>query len=285
MICAVLLLLLGAVSIPVIGAEQPARTPEALITAATKAYNEHKLDEAVRMATEAVSLAPTNHDVLFYRGRLFGALRRHEEAIRDLDRVIALEPKAAAAYQERGQEHFKIAHIKESLADFDRSDELVPQQKAHNWQRGIACYYADKFEEGKKQFELHLTVNPNDVENAVWHYLCVARFKGLDQAKKSLIAIRNDARVPMMQVHALFAGKATPEQVLEAAEAKASPAKLRDQLFFAHLYLGLYFEAAGDMERSRTHILKATDEFSMDHYMGDVARVHKLLRFDKPKQP
>lgn len=279
------LLLLGAISLPAFSAEKLAQTPEALITAATKAFNDHKLDEAVRMANEAVALAPGDYNVLFYRGRLFGAMRRHEEAIRDLDRVIALEPKASAAYQERGQEHFKLGQIKESLADFDRTVELAPQQKPYNWQRGIACYYADKFEEGKKQFELHKTVNANDVENAIWHYLCAAKLKGPEQAKKSLIPISNDSRVPMMQVHALFAGKAKPEEVLEAAQAKASSDKLRDQLFFAHFYLGLYFEAAGDMERSRTHILKATDEFSMDHYMGDVARVHKLLRFEKPKQP
>jgi len=70
--------------------------------------------------------------------------------------------------------------------------------------------------------------------------------------------------------------------VLEAAQKEAlSPEKLRDQLFYAHLYLGLYYEAAGDRERSREHILKATHEFSMEHYMGDVARVHKLLRIEK----
>ncbi len=267
------------------GAEKPAQSTERLIGDATRAFNEHRLDDAVRLANEAVALSPSNYNVVFYRGRLHAALRQHEEAIRDLDRVIAMEPKATAAYQERGQEHFKLGQIKESLADFDQVVELAPQQKPQNWQRGLTCYYAGKFDEGRKQFELHQTVNPNDVENAVWHYLCVAKLNGVEEAKKSLIPISNDSRVPMMQVHALFAGKAEPKEVIEAAQKETSGGKLRDQLFYAHFYLGLYFEAAGELERSRTHILKAVNEFAMDHYMGDVARVHKLLRFDKAKHP
>jgi len=276
------LLLLAALSFPALAAEKSAETAEALVRQATEAFKEHKRDEALALANQAVTISPTDFDVLFFRGRLLGALRKHDEAIKDFDRVLTLEPKAIAAYQERAQEHFKAGQAKESLADFDRFLELAPQQKPNSWQRGIACYYANKFEEGKKQFELHQTVNPNDVENAVWHYVCVAKLKGVEQAKASLIPIKEDSRVPMMEIYALFAGKGTAEQVLEAAQKEAlSPEKLRDQLFYAHLYLGLYYEAAGDRERSREHILKATHEFSMEHYMGDVARVHKLLRIEK----
>jgi lipoprotein NlpI len=79
----------------------------------------------------------------------------------------------------------------------------------------------------------------------------------------------------MMQVHALFAGKAKPEDVLAAAQAGNLPAaRLEDQVFYAHLYLGLYHEAAGDERRAREHIFKAADDFKAGHYMGDVARVH-----------
>src|SRR6266853_660464 len=59
-----------------------------------------------------------------------------------------------------------------------------------------------------RQFELHQTVNDNDVENAVWHYLCVARLAGVEKAHASLIRIQRDSRVPMMAVYALFGGKA-----------------------------------------------------------------------------
>jgi lipoprotein NlpI len=111
----------------------------------------------------------------------------------------------------------------------------------------------------------------------------VARASGVEKARAALIPIEGDARVPMAQVHALFAGKAKLEDVLAAAKAgDPPPDRLDNQLFFAHLYLGLYFEAIGNPERAQEHILKAATAFKADHYMGDVARVHAQTLRKKP---
>jgi lipoprotein NlpI len=120
-------------------------------------------------------------------------------------------------------------------------------------------------------------VNPNDVENAAWHFLCVAKLKGLNAAREALLPVGDDPRVPMKQVLALYAGKCKPEEVLAAAE-KGEGAARRNQLCFAHLYLGLYFEALGDAAKAREHILQAAGPFRMDHYMGKVAVMHAKLR-------
>ena len=172
-----------------------------------------------------------------------------------------------------------------TLADFDKFIELVPQQAPYHWQRGIAYYYAGRFEDGRKQFELHQTVNPNDVENAVWHFLCVARESSVEKARTMLMPIKGDARIPMMEVHALFAGKAKPEDVLKAASTDGTPKlQLNRQLFYAHLYLGLYFEVMGDETKATEHI-KAAVQYGTDDYMGDVARVHLHLRWPNEKLP
>jgi len=47
--------------------------------------------------------------------------------------------------------------------------------------------------------------------------------------------------------------------------------------------LGLYFEAIGDEKEAREHITKAAGEFRVNDYMGDVARVHKQLRWPETK--
>jgi lipoprotein NlpI len=60
--------------------------------------------------------------------------------------------------------------------------------------------------------------------------------------------------------------------VLKAAGA-GDPQRVRKQLFYAHLYLGLYYEAAGDTMKARDYIFKAA-EAKVDDYMGEVARVH-----------
>jgi lipoprotein NlpI len=51
---------------------------------------------------------------------------------------------------------------------------------------------------------------------------------------------------------------------------------LSERLFYAHLYIGLFDEAAGDAKGAREHIAIA-NEHRINHYMGDVARVHLQL--------
>ena len=195
------------------------------------------------------------------------ANREHAKAIADYDRILKLRPKWAEAYNHRGTEHFKMAHIEQSLADFDRAIELEPAQAPYHWQRGISLYYAGRYDDGRRQFELHQTVNGNDVENAAWRYLCMARAGSAASARASLLPIEHDSRVPMMQIYALYRVKAGVDDVLAAA------AGVRDRLFYAHLYIGLYYEAAGNAKAARDHISRAVEQ-RIDHYMGDVARVH-----------
>jgi lipoprotein NlpI len=165
----------------------------------------------------------------------------------------------------------------ESSAAFDRLVKLEPDAEPELWQRGLALYYAGRFADGRRQFELHRTVNPADVENVAWHFACVARDQDPDQARKAIIPVGNDRRVPMREILDLFAGRADPAAVLAAAEAGPEERR-RDQLCYAHLYLGLYFEAVGDAEKAKRHMLLAADTYSMDHYMGKVAQVHCRLR-------
>ena len=208
-----------------------------------------------------------------------------EKAIAEQDAVIARSPRNVAAYQRRGEDHFRLGRFKQSVADFDKVVELAPDREPYHWQRGISLYYAGEFDRGRKQFEKHRTVNADDVENAAWHYLCVARLDGAEEARKGLIPVRGDERVPMAQVHDLFAGKATAEDVLAAAKAgNPGPGELRRRLFYAHLYVGLHAEAAGKADAAREHVLLAAEKYADDDYMGDVARVHAAVLKDRPTE-
>src|SRR6185503_17774965 len=112
---------------------------------------------------------------------------------------------------------FQSGRIEESVAGFDRLVKLAPEALPQLWQRGIALYYAGRFKDCRAQFESHRTVNPNDVENAAWHFLCVARGESPEKARAALLPVGPDARVPMLQVYQLFQGKRSPEDVLAAA--------------------------------------------------------------------
>jgi lipoprotein NlpI len=270
-------LLLALVQRPASGAEAVTNV-DALLNQAAEAFDKGKRDEAFVLCTKASEADPKSLRPYYVRGRFYAMDRQHEKAVADFDAVLKLNADAAMAYQYRGEERFKLGRFQEAVADFDKYIELVPNNAPNHWQRGIACYYAGQYRAGRRQFELHQLVNPDDVENAVWHYLCMARTDGVEKARAALMKIGEDRRVPMMQIYALFAGKGTAQEVLDAAKTgEPSAVELNQRLFYANLYLGLYYEATDDQKRSREHILKAADEHKVEHFMGDVARAHAAV--------
>ena len=94
---------------------------------------------------------------------------------------VAAQPTPRELFTEAVQLFFDAKPV-ESARTFDQLVVAVPGAEPELWQRGLALYYAERFEDGRKQFELHRTVNPNDVENPAWHYLCVAKLEGVQAA-------------------------------------------------------------------------------------------------------
>ncbi len=190
-----------------------------------------------------------------------------------------LRPVAAADLQAEGITEFFAGHVGSALERWDRYLAEHPEAGPYHWQRGIALYYAERFADGRAQFASHVKVNPQDVENSVWHFLCVARQESVAAAQLALLPVDQDVRVPMREVLQLFAGKGREADVLAAAEAvpESSPRR-RDALCFAHLYLGLYAEALGHASEAKAHLLKAAGDYAMPHYMGQVALLHCQLR-------
>jgi lipoprotein NlpI len=183
------------------------------------------------------------------------------------------DSQSPAAVMDRAVSDFFAAKIPESVAGFDRVAKMVPREAPELWQRGIALYYANRFDDCRAQFESHRTVNPADVENAAWHFLCVARRESPEKARAALLPVGPDDRVPMREIYRMFQGTMTPDSVLVAA---GENPRAR---FYAALYVGLYFEAIGE-GRARFYITRAaSDEFAgAGGYMHRVAQVHARVR-------
>lgn len=230
--------------------------------------------ESLRLANKAVSREGQNVEALLFRASLLESLDLWQPAFVDLTKLYHLKG-GAEILDRRGSVAFKLGMFQQSLRDFDKFLELRPKEYPGHWRRGITCYYAGKFEEGKKQFEGYEQVDTNDVENAVWRYLCMAKRVGVEKARVQILKIGRDKRKPMMEVYALFAGKATPEDVLKSAKAgDPGQERLNAQLFYAHLYLGLFWDAQGNAKKALEHLEEAV-EHRIGHYMWDVARVHR----------
>ncbi len=175
---------------------------------------------------------------------------------------------------DRAVVEFEAGRFTESAVLFDRLAAAVPDRAAHLWQRGIALYYAERYVDCRRQFELHRTVNPDDVENAAWHFLCVARAESPAAARAALLPVGPDPRRPMREVYEMFRGTLTAEQVLAAAGAQTGAQ------FYARLYIGLLFEARGMTDQSLPQLRLAADDRFKDvgGYMQMVARVHVRAR-------
>ena len=182
-----------------------------------------------------------------------------------------------------GVQLFFDAKPVESAERFDALITADPTAKPELWQRGLSLYYADRFEDGREQFESHRSVNPNDVENPAWHFACVARLEGLEAAREQMLPVGPDRRVPMREIIAYYRGEGPPAEILAAAEA-GDDAGRRNRLCYAHLYLGLFAEATGDREAAKQHIRLAAGRYAMDHYMGRTAQVHATLRGWEPAE-
>lgn len=197
----------------------------------------------------------------------------HRQAIERLSEVISKSPELAEAWYLRGREHFCVGEFEKALADFDKHVALRPRAEAQQWERGIACYYAGEFAKGAQQFALYQSFHDQDVENAAWRYLCVARSEGVEKAQANLLPIASDPRLPMMHIYELYRGKLKPEEVFAAIDARTTRETRKLPLFYAHLYVGLWHEAGGRPEEAKRHILEA-EKHKIAHFMWDVAHVH-----------
>lgn len=182
--------------------------------------------------------------------------------------TLAQTPESVQAVFDRAITDFLAGRIEESTIGFDEVARRRPEAAPGLWQRGIALYYVGRYQDCREQFESHRTVNPSDVENAVWHFICVARLESPEEARNALLPVGLDRRSPMPEVYRMFAGTMTPEEVLESATEDAA------SQFYAHLYLGLYYQAIGDRDRGLEHIRIAADDRFGPGYMHTVARIH-----------
>ena len=204
------------------------------------------------------------------------AVSRVRGRLTQLAMVVALVLTAPLSAQEprllfdRAVADFEAGRLVASVAGFDEVAARLPDAAPQLWQRGIALYYVGRYQDCREQFELHRTVNPNDVENAAWHFLCVARADSPERARAALLPVGQDSRAPMGEIYKMFRGVMTPDAVLRAA---GTEARAR---FYAELYVGLYYEALGTTDRAADHLTRAADDRydRAGGYMHMVAQVH-----------
>ncbi len=242
------------------------------------ALKRHDTETALKAAEAAVKLAPKNAMAWYLNGEALGQARRHDEAIKSFEKAHELDNKLMIAINQRGGEKFKKGDIKGSIEDFETYIKANPKAYDDHWRYGISLYYAGRFEDGAKQFKAGEKAFGSDAENAFFHYICNARKDGYEKSRKNILKIGTDTRVPMMKIYDMIQGKAKPDEVIETAEkAKLDKEDKNEALFYAHLYVGLNYEAEGNAKKCEEHLKIAVEKHKISHYMWDVGNVHLQL--------
>lgn len=183
---------------------------------------------------------------------------RAERVVRETTARIEKDANNLDAFSQRGDAYFFLGKFPESVADYNRMVELDPELKSSHWRRGIALFYAGRYEEGAKQFEAYHSFDNVDRENGIWRYLCQRKAFGLEQARAGLLKYQKDDREPFPDVYRLFAGEITPDEILKRIEtAKMNADEREKRRFYAELYIGLNEFVEGRAESARAHLAKS----------------------------
>lgn len=206
----------------------------------------------------------------------FGALAKRDSkgAIAAADAMVKNDQFESSAWRLAGDLYLRAGDYKKAVVQFKRYIERHPEQEADLWQHGIALAFDGQYDEGRKLFELHRTVNPNDVENALWHFYCVAKSSSVEKARLGLLPAPGDRRAPMEELLKLYRGEADEAAVRAAIDQWPKETRNHDSaLFYGELYLAMHADSIGDPKRAIELASKAAAAKDVN-YMTDVGRIY-----------
>lgn len=204
---------------------------------------------------------------------------------------IAADPKDTQALSHRGDARFSLSQFDKAVADFDAMVKLDPALDASHWRRGIALFYAKRYDEATKQFERYHSFDNVDRENGIWRFLCQTKSVGLVKARESLLKYEKDDREPFPAVFKLFAGTTTEKEILQGiSAAQVDEADRQSRQFYADLYIGLNHAVQNRPAEAQAAFARATKNAWPrsagygPRWMWHVGRVHwELLEAERQR--
>jgi lipoprotein NlpI len=204
-----------------------------------------------------------------------------EQYLATLNDLVGDEP--SRIHHRRAEVFFRLGRFKEAIADYDKGIEFgLPHDKDSCWERGLAQYYAGDYRGGAEQFFRYHQVGVLDIENGLWRLMCIEKDEGLENARASMLTYSDKKRPPFPALLDLFLDKGDVTSVVqEATEEAKSTDQRTTNLFYAHYYIGKYFEMIDDKEKSLQHFQTALTH-KVPHFMyacaeEDFRRIKRAL--------
>ncbi|WP_146577125.1 tetratricopeptide repeat protein [Neorhodopirellula pilleata] len=198
---------------------------------------------------------------------------RHESAIQaareSLENQTLDTPDAIVRL---GDALLRGGNCDQAVTQFERAIDMRPELEPYLWQHGIALFFVGRFDDAKALFEKHRIVNPRDVENAAWHFLCVAKANDVATARKIVLPAPGDTRVPMKEILQRLSG-GDFDAINSAVKKTQGTSGYVNASLYGDLYIGLIADAENDLAIAEKHLSRAA-QCPLTHYMADIARVY-----------
>ena len=118
----------------------------------------------------------------------------------------------------------------------------------------------------------------NNLHDTTASFLCIAEEDGLAKARETMFEYSRKLRTPFPALLALYMDRGTAKDVLDEANRESTSGDAHtESLFYAHYYLGKYYEIIGDPENALAHVEIAL-QHRIPHFMfacaeADIARL------------
>jgi tetratricopeptide (TPR) repeat protein len=184
----------------------------------------------------------------------------------------------------KGMDSYKKGHLKLSMDYFNEAEIIDPGVANRLWQKGLALYNIDKFEECSNQFQRDFNQNPADAEEKIWDILCKSRSIRDHTVDSKYIAANIapatvfDSRWYMRLIYEVFSGKIDPQEAITRSNLSPQSAAY----YYINLYLSFYFDVQGDIKQSKELIQNAMNSYyakSSSDYMLAVGRYQYVHLF------
>jgi lipoprotein NlpI len=193
--------------------------------------------------------------------------------------VLKDNPKSVRALSIRGDAKVFLHDWPGALADYEEMIRLDPSQDVPHWRLGIVYFFLGKYEKGAAQFAKYHAYGARDRENGVWHFFCLAKVKGVEAARKEMLAYTQFDRHPFPDVYSLLEAKIDAAELQKRQEKRhEATGRQEEEQFFVDLYLGMHAWLEKKPELAEKHLAAATAnrwgrEESGKTYMWQVARL------------
>lgn len=222
---------------------------------ASPKHTEVEVTPAIAAAREAVAAAPDDVQAWMELGLAYAGSTYMREAVDAYSRAIALDPFCGILYRHRGHRHISCWEFTEAAADFEVAARIIPENWDVWYHLGLSYYLLGLYDKAQAAYRrcLELT-DMEDIEAypAIidWSWRTARRRGDEAYADELLAMLPDDFPVDTDECGyalncAVYQGRVTPEQALEAA------AKGDSLHAITNAYaIGNYYREMGDAARA-----------------------------------